>query len=215
LICLRRALAWRVARAGRPGQAAAEHTSVARLLHERYGNRPPSPFWLFGELLSAPWYRALAGRSAGEVGRLLDISEQAQAAGDRLASSMALMNASSLSVWFGTPKMRSALRRQVSPHLEYFRPWPGTWDGECAGLFEGAVKDGLWDEAERLAPSFESWQHETGVMRQSMWHACMGLFASARGDCNEALDHYEHVIAHARLWDWKDREQESVERAER
>jgi hypothetical protein len=218
LVYLRQGLAERVGAAGRPAQAAQEHTAAARLIQEFFGQRPPFPLSLFTELMQAVGNRGLASRSAAEVGRLLDLSEQAQAAGDSGACSLAFMAAVSLSAWFGTPQMRDALRRQAEPHLEAHRSWtwwPKAAEMACAPLFEGAVKDGLWDEAERVAPALESWQHETGTMFQSMWHACMGDFAAARGDYDEALHHYEHVIAHATLWDSRYREEDFVQRAER
>jgi hypothetical protein len=160
--------------------------------------------------------RGLASRSAAEVPHLLAVSRRAEAAGDGVASSLAFMAALSLSTWFGTPEMRSALRGQASPHLEAQKSWtwwPKAAEMASAGLFEAAVKDGLWDEAERLAPGFESWQHEANIFG-SMWHACMGDFAFARGDYSEALSHYEQVIAHARLWNNRPREALFVPRLE-
>ena len=200
LIWMREALACRVW--SRPLQTSQLHAGTHRLLHEFFGSRPPHPASPHKWLSAAASARMVGLHTADDVPRLLELARRAREAGDDWdyywLHGVALNGAAS----FGTPEMCTYLRSQSEQWLrlvETLTDWPELLLGARDMLCAAAIRDGTLDEAERLLMDVHP-VSGFGVFNFNVPHR-MAQFAEARGDYDEAIEHYERHLDLAMVWD--------------
>ena len=151
------ALAAQVGLRGRHRLAAGIQEHLAEFTRCHFG--PPGP---------APGLRAIdletlaivnTGHAEGSlavIGRLLQKADEALQRGDAGLAEHQFMEAVAFANWFGGPEDRDVLRAQAPPFLRAMqsRPdhGPTAWGHKV--LFEAAVADGRFQEAEGLLPGF-------------------------------------------------------------
>ena len=218
LIWMRNALASRAFSAGRPLQSAQVHTETAHLFREFFGSRPPVPWSPNWHLAQAAAGRMLALRTADEVPRLLELAGRAREAGDDLDYWMLLGAAANGAVFQGTPEMRRAIRPELDHWLRVAESLADWWREAVVmtrdPLCGAAIRDGELADAERHLAEMQpprEWFLANWLMR-------MAEFAKARGNYDEAIEHYERLLDYAATWDQRALMQSvrtSIERCDR
>jgi len=218
LIWMRSALGSRIFDAGRPLQSAQLHDETARLLREFFGSRPPHPLSASGPLAAAAGSRMVGLRTADEVPRLLKLAHRAREAGDDVDYYVLLGAAANGAAFQGTPEMRRAIWPELDHWLRVAESFADWWPEAVVmtrdPLCGAAIRDGELADAERHLAEMQpprEWFLANWLMR-------MAEFAKARGNYDEAIEHYERLLDYAATWDQRALVQSvrtSIERCDR
>ncbi|MGI5817324.1 MAG: hypothetical protein ACOX9R_04430 [Armatimonadota bacterium] len=191
LALTRDTMRWYCEASCRPGLAAGHAAANLRFLEDCFGEGGiGSSLTPMMQRLSRIFDGAMCMQTTVPVADLLDLSRAAEERGNAWIASQIFVMAFMLIPAPASADLREALWPDVDRHLDSVGRDPAT----VAILLPGAVADGQWARAERLATELEPWRHGPPMLRQG-WEADMAIFAFYRGDLDEAQEHLDACLS--------------------